>query len=126
MSDSGYPQQTPGRAYVHSASQSHYGLVGRYVYKRKGVFKYTPKGCKNQIVTAGRLLAILDMRPSTTINPTSNQDPKFTAPSNYTLGTITDPKLIQRRSQTSPDTRWRHYGLVAYIFILTRSSCPSH
>ena len=49
------------------------------------LFKYTPKGCKNQIVTAGRLLAVLDMCPSTTSNPMSNQDPKFTAASNYTL-----------------------------------------
>ena len=85
MSDSRYPQQAPGRACIHTASQSHYGLVGRYVCKRKGVFKYTPKECKNQIVTAGRLLAVLDMRYSTMSNPTSNQDPKFTAPSNYTL-----------------------------------------
>ena len=30
---------------------------------------------------AGRLLTILDMRPSTTSNTTSNQDPKLTAPS---------------------------------------------
>ena len=85
MSDSGYPQQAPGRACFHTASQSHYGLVGLYVYEQKGVFKYTPKGCKNQIVTAGRLLTVLDMRPSTTSNTTSNQDPKFTAPSSYTL-----------------------------------------
>ena len=43
------------------------------------------KGAKNQIVTAYRLHTILDMRPSTTNNPMSNQDPKFTALPNYTL-----------------------------------------
>ena len=85
MPDSGYPQQAPGQACIHTASQSHYGLVGLYVYEWMGVFKYTPKGCKNQIVMAGCLLTVLDMSPSTTSNTTSNQDPKFTAPSNYTL-----------------------------------------
>ena len=34
-------------------------------WRHCNVFKYTQKGCKNQIVTAGRLLAVLDMRPST-------------------------------------------------------------
>ena len=33
------------------------------------MFEYTPKVCKSQIVTAGRLLTVLDMRPSTASNP---------------------------------------------------------
>ena len=41
------------------------------------MFKYTSKVCKNQIVTASHPHTVLDMRPSTTNNPTSNQDPKF-------------------------------------------------
>ena len=58
----------------------HYGMVGCTVCERKGVFKYPPrKGCKIQIVTASRLCTVLDMRPSTSNNPTSNQDPNFTA-----------------------------------------------
>ena len=71
------------------------------------VFKYTKKGCKNQIVTAGRLLTILDMCPSTTSNTTSNKDPKLMAPSTYTLvqGPILGPKLTTQRLQTGPDTR---------------------
>ena len=43
------------------------------------------KGCKNQIGTAGRLLAVLDMRPSTTSNTTSNEATLLTAPSTTTL-----------------------------------------
>ena len=34
---------------------------------------------------ASRLHTVLDMRPSTTNNSTSNQDPKFTAPASPTL-----------------------------------------
>ena len=58
------------------------------------LFKYTPKGCKIQIVMAGRLLTVLDMRPSTTNNPTSNQDPQFTPPPKATLvwGPYSNPK----------------------------------
>ena len=55
-------------------------------YLRKCLlFKYTPKACKIQIVTGPRLRTVLDMRPSTTNNPTSNQDPKFTALPSSTL-----------------------------------------
>ena len=32
---------------------------------KKCMFEYTPKMCENQIVPAGRLLTVLDMRPST-------------------------------------------------------------
>ena len=46
---------------------------------RKGVLKYTPQVCKNQIVTACRLSTVLDMRPHPQITLTNNNDPKFTA-----------------------------------------------
>ena len=61
--------------------------ICKYVACRKKgwMFEYAPIGCKNQIVTATRPHTILDMRPSTMNNPTSNQDPKFTAPPKYTL-----------------------------------------
>ena len=49
------------------------------------VFKCMPKGYKNQIVTAGRLLAVLDMRPSTTIKTTNNEASLLTAPPNLTV-----------------------------------------
>ena len=42
----------------------------------KGVFKYTVKVCKNQIVTAGRLVTVLDMRPQTRGTLTNNNDSK--------------------------------------------------
>ena len=54
-------------------------MVGRNAYGRKGVLKYTPQVCKNQIVTACRLGTALDMRPQPRINFTTNNDPKFTA-----------------------------------------------
>ena len=38
-------------------------------YFKTTLFEYTPKVCKNQIVTAGRLLTVLDMRHSTASNP---------------------------------------------------------
>ena len=80
------------------------------------------KKVQNQIVMASRLHAVLDMCPSTTNNPTSNQDPKFTAPSKYTLGTILDPKL------TSQDHKQAQIQLQAccIIHIITRSSCPNN
>ena len=83
-------------------SQSYHGLVVRRVDERKRVFKYTPKGCKNQIVTAGRLLAVLDMRPSTTRNTTNNQDSILTASSTTTLvqrpyfSQNTNPKITNK------------------------------
>ena len=49
------------------------------------LFKYTPKERIFQIVTASRLCTVLDSRPSTTNNPTSKQDPKFTDWSQSTL-----------------------------------------
>ena len=54
-------------------------MVGRTAYGRKGVLKYTPQVCKNQIVTASRLGTVLDMRPQPRITLTTNNDPKFTA-----------------------------------------------
>ena len=51
-------------------------MVGRHDYERKGVFKYTMKVCKNQIVTAGRLVTVLDMRPQPRGTPTNNNDLK--------------------------------------------------
>ena len=43
------------------------------------------KRLQNQIATAGRLLAVLDMRPSTTSKTTSNEASLLTAPSTLTL-----------------------------------------
>ena len=40
------------------------------------VFKYTVKVCKNQIVTASRLVTVLDMRPQTRGTLTNNNDLK--------------------------------------------------
>ena len=58
------------------------------------VFEYVRKGAKNQIVTAGHLLAVLDMRPSTTIRGSLIYYGSF---NNYTIiGTILDPKLLKR------------------------------
>ena len=91
------------------------------------LYQYTPKVCKNQVVTAGCLLTVLDMRPSTTNNPTRNNDPKFTASPNSTL--VSDHTRSQTnlsRSQTSPDSRWHQYGLVAYPSYLTGSSCINY
>ena len=91
------------------------------------LFENTQKVCKNQVVTAGCLLTVLDMRPSTTNNPTSNNDPKFTASPNSTL--VWDHTRSQTnlsRSQTSPDSRWHQYGLVAYPSYLTGSSCINY
>ena len=97
IADCRYPQQALGRACFYAATQSHDGLVGHYVYEQKGVFKNTTKGCKNQIVMAGRLLIVLDMCPSTTNNPTNNNDPKFTVHELYaSMETILDPKLTSQ------------------------------
>ena len=89
----------------HPTSPIHHGLVGPHVYEWKGVFEYLPKGCKNQIVTAGRLLAVLDMRPSTTIKGAA----LLTAPSTSTL--LQGPYLIpnyrnedHKQAQTPADT----------------------
>ena len=43
---------------------------------RVKLFKYTMKVCKNQIVTAGRLVTVLDMRPQPRGTPTNNNDLK--------------------------------------------------
>ena len=53
------------------------------------VFKYARKGCKNQIVTAGRLVTVLDMRPSTTNTLTTKRATKITAHCKLTLLWIT-------------------------------------
>ena len=73
------------------------------------LFKYTPKGCKNQIVMAGRLLATLDTRPSTTSITTNNQDSIRMAPSTTTLvqGPYFSPKYQsedRQQAQTPVDT----------------------
>ena len=67
------------------------------------------KGCKNQIVTASRLLAVLDMHPSTTSNTTSNKAALLTAPSTTTL--VPGPYLVpnyqnedHKQAQTPNDT----------------------
>ena len=46
---------------------------------------------------ASRLHTILDLRPSTTNNSTSNQDPKFTAPTSPTL--VSGPYWIPNEHQ---------------------------
>ena len=52
------------------------------------------KRCKNQIVTADRLLAVLDMRPSTTTTGSHTSYGSFNI---YTIiGTILDPELNKR------------------------------
>ena len=53
------------------------------------MFKYAPKGCKTQIVTAGRLVTVLDMRPSTTNTRTTKRANKITAHCKLTLLWIT-------------------------------------
>ena len=58
---------------------------------------------------AGRLITVLDMRPSTTNNLTSNKDQKFTAHQtiHYYMGTILDPKLTsqyRKQAQIPVDT----------------------
>ena len=74
-----------------------------------GLFKYMQKGCKNQIVMAGRLLTVLDMRPSTMSNTTSNEAALLTAPSTTTL--VQGPYLFpnyqnedHKQAQTPVDT----------------------
>ena len=41
------------------------------------LFEYSQKGCKKQIVTAGRLVTVLDMRPSTTNTLTTKRATKM-------------------------------------------------
>ena len=97
-----YPDKATTGDLFHHTPSIHHGMVELPVYEWKGVFKYQQKGCKNQIVMAGRLLAVLDMHPSTMIKGAT----LIISPSTpYTsTGTILDPKLPIRRSQTSPDT----------------------
>ena len=49
------------------------------------LFKYSPKGCKNQFVTVGHLVTVLDMRPSTTNTIKTNRATKITAHCKLTL-----------------------------------------
>ena len=67
------------------------------------------KGWKNQIVMAGHLLTVLDMRPSTTSNTTSNEATLLMAPSTTTL--VPGPYLVpnyqnedHKQAQTLNDT----------------------
>ena len=54
---------------------------------------------------AGRLVTVLDMHPSTTNKPMSNQDPNFTAPPNiHYYGYHTRSQTNISRSQTPIDT----------------------
>ena len=61
------------------------------------MFEYATKVCKIQFVVASRPCAVLDMRPSTTNNSTSNQDPKFTALTSPTL--VLGPSWIPNEHQ---------------------------
>ena len=64
------------------------------------VFEYCAEVCKTQLVTTGRLLAVLDMRPSTTIKGASS----YGSFNLYTIiGTILDPKLNKRIKQNMSD-----------------------
>ena len=89
------------------------------------LFKYSPKGCKTQFVTAGRLVTVLDMRPSTTNTITTNRATKFTAHCKLTLLWILHeselPRHLGKRAQTltapttqtSPDDQCHNYRRVA-------------
>ena len=94
------------------------------------VFKYSLKECKNQFVTAGRLVTVLDMRPSTTNTLTNKRATKITAHIKTTLLLITrmqltgqDGKraqtLIATMTPTSPDAHGNACGLVAQTIIRT-------
>ena len=89
----GQSDETTYRELFRQTPSFHHGMVGRPINGCKGVLPYAPKVCKNQIVTASCLHTILDMRPSTTNNPTSNQDPKCTASTKCTL--VLGPYSIQ-------------------------------
>ena len=75
-------------------------MVGRNAYGRKGVLKYTPQVCKNQIVTACRLGTVLDMRPQPRITLTTNNDPKFTASDTNDPKFAATPKLPLKITNT--------------------------
>ena len=84
-------------------------LQGVKPMQKKVVFKYMPKGCKNQIVMAGHLVAILDMRTSTMSNTMNNQDSILMAPSTTTLvqGPYFSPQYQSedhQQAQTPVDT----------------------
>ena len=67
------------------------------------LFKYSTKGCKNQFVTAGRLVTVLDMRPSTTNTITTNRATKITAHCKLTLLWISysNPNSLGTRANES-------------------------
>ena len=91
------------------------------------VFQYAAKVCKIQFVTASRPHAVLDMRPSTTNNSTSNQDPKFTALTKSTL--VSGPYLIpnsHHKIAHKPRPSVIQLWACCVIHIMTRSSCPSN
>ena len=89
------------------------------------LFKYSPKGCKTQFVTAGRLVTVLDMRPSTTNTITTNLATKFTAHCKLTLLWILHESELPRHmgkraqtltaptTQTRPDDQCHNYRRVA-------------
>ena len=70
------------------------------------VFKYTRKVRKNQIVTAGRLVTVLDMHPQLRGTRTNNNDPKFAATPKQPLKITTHAQMlygiIRARDQTHP------------------------
>ena len=81
------------------------------------MFEFTPKVCENQIVTAGRLLTVLDMRPSTA----SNSHAKV-----YSFAQCYDHTRLQTNlatSQTSPDSQ-SPYGPVNRSFLFDRVIIP--
>ena len=89
---------TVDNSYLSSRADHSKYINASEIIKTGPWFEYTPKGCKNQIVTARPPHAVLDMRPSTTNNPTSNQDTKFTA--------ILDPEVAsqdRKQAQTPGD-----------------------
>ena len=104
-------------------------------FSKRTVFENTPKVCKIQFVATSRQYAVLDMRPSTTNNFTSNQDPKFTALSSPTLLSGQD-RIPSNGSQTSPEDHHNiankprrsanHRWACGILHIETRSSRPNN
>ena len=92
----------------------------------KEVFQYAAQVCKMQFVMASRPHAVLDMRPSTTNNSTSNQDHEFTALTRSTL--VSGPYWIpneHHKIANKPRPSVIQLWACCVIHIMTRSSYPS-
>ena len=88
-----------------------------------------PESVQNQIVTAGHLFTILDMRPSAT----SNEATLLMTTSTSTLvpGPYSIPNYQNKNQNKAPDNlgiwprRQQVSGLIAYSFCLIGSSYPN-